>query len=76
LPDDQQHHDHQHHIDNLAADPLHRRVSFGLAALNAMLALAGLGLNTTTGSIPELLVEPGSKFTLSAPFAPLAGFRC
>jgi hypothetical protein len=50
LPDDQQQHDHEHRINDLAADPLHCPVSAGLARLNAILAFAGL--NATIGGSP------------------------
>ena len=82
LPDDQQHHDHEHDVDDLAADPAHRTFPFGFARLKADAGIwsprgcqgfyAGDGPPVRPG--PPWIA--GSKFTLSCRFAPMAGFRC
>jgi hypothetical protein len=45
LPDDQQHHDHEHDVNDLAADPAHRTFLFDFARLKADAAFGRPGFN-------------------------------
>jgi len=74
LPDDQQRHEQAHDMDDVADDPADR--AFGFARLKAMPAFGRPGFNAGDGPIGQAPWFPGSEFTLTSSFAPMAGFRC
>jgi len=60
-------------MDDVADDTGDR--AFGFSRLKAMPAFGRLGFNAGDGPTGQAWF-PGSKFALSSPFAPAAGFRC
>ena len=67
---------HEHDIDDLRTVPL---IAFRLRAPESEAGIWSPGLQRrrwTPPVRPAAAVDPGSKFTLSSPFAPTAGFRC